>query len=191
MLNVEYRDYQIERQSPFLVYGSDTNVMPQEVKWASANTVSQLLSQHPNTMLQFRPDQLVAAMNKGWVVMAFTEGMQVVGFAQFWQYGFKENGQEILEFGSWVSTVKGCGARILKKAIQLGKEIAPTSQLIAIVEEKNTKAQSILVRVGAKEIGHKLSPVIRKVEGEAAFMKIFDITDAKEAYEYEKVMAKK
>lgn len=179
MLYLEQENNQIgkDKQLSFLVSGSDASLVPEKIKWASAKKVSQALSDYPNTMLQFTPDQLVDSIDEGRVVMAFGKGMKMVGFAQFWQYGFNEDGQQIFEFGSWLSFGKGCGEKVLKGAIRLGKKINPKSQLIAIVKKENAKAQSILIKVGAKEIGSKFSPAVRTVEGEAAFMKIFDITN--------------
>ncbi len=178
MLYIEQKNNQIgiDEQLSFLVSGNNASLVPEEIKWDSAKKVSQALIEHPNTMLQFTSAQLVESINKGRTIMAFGEGMALVGFAQFWQYGFNEDGQQIFEFGSWLSFRKGCGEKVLKEAIQLGKKINPKSQLIAIVEKENAKAQSILIKVGAKEIGSKFSPAVRTVEGEAAFMKIFDIT---------------
>lgn len=172
---LEHENNQIEGQLTFLT-GVAARLLPEEVKSACATWVSEKLSKCPNTMLQFTPAQILEAINKGWSVVALGQSQQQVGFAQFWQYGFNENGQQILEFGSWLSFRKGCGAKILKEAIYLGKRINPTAQIIAIAEEENLKAQAILMKAGASEIGSKFSPAIRTVEGEAAFMKIFDIT---------------
>lgn len=178
MLYLEQENNQIgkDKQLSFLVSGSDASLVPEKIKWASAKKVSQALVEHPNTMLQFTSAQLVESINKGRTIMAFGEGMKLVGFAQLWQYGFHEDGQQIFEFGSWLSFRKGCGEKVLKEAIRLGRKINPKSQLIAIAEKENTKAQSVLIKVGAKEIGSKFSVAVRTVEGEAAFMKIFDIT---------------
>lgn len=176
MLYLEQKKNQIEQQLTFFIKGSDASCMPELIKIVCALKVSQALSEHPNTMFQFTPEQIVKSIDKGFTVIALGVGLEVVGFAQLWQYGFNEDGQQILEFGSWLSFKKGCGAKILKEAIYLGKRINPTAQIIAIVEEENLKAQAILMNAGASEIGSKFSPAIRTVEGEAAFMKIFDIT---------------
>ena len=166
----------IEQQLTFLIRGKAVNFLPEEVSIACAYKVSQALTEHPNTMLQYNPQEIFESIRRGWTVMALGEDLQTVGFAQFWQYGFNEDGQQILEFGSWLSFREGVGEKVLKEAICLGKKINPNVQLIAIVEEENLKAQAILQNVGVVEIGSKFSPVIRTVEGEAACMKIFDIT---------------
>lgn len=176
MLQLEQRTNQIIEGSAFLISGSAAVFVPKYIRWAAAVKVSRALVEYPNTMLQFTPIQLMESINKGLAVLAFAAGMKLVGFGQLWQYGFNENGQQILEFGSWLSFKKGLGEKILKEAILLGKKINPKALLVAIVEEENLKAQSILVKAGAEEIGGKFSPAIRTVEGEAAFMKIFDIT---------------
>lgn len=164
------------QQLTFLIPGAAATYLPERVKQSCALLVSAALSNHPCTMLQFTPDQILESIAKGRVVLALGENLKFVGFAQLWQYGFNEDGQQILEFGSWLSFRSGCGEKLLKEAIYLGTKINPTAQIVAIVEEENLKALGILKEVGAEEIGSKFSPVIRTVEGEAACMKIFDIT---------------
>lgn len=172
------QENQIATQLTFLITGNAANFLPEEVSIACAYKVSEALMGHSNTMLQYQPAEILDSIKKGWAVMALGEDLQPVGFAQFWQYGFNEDGQQILEFGSWLSFKDGVGEKVLKEAICLGKKINPHAQLVAIVEEENLKAQDILKKVGAEEIGSKFSPIIRTVEGEAAFMKIFDIGKA-------------
>lgn len=176
MIILEHEN-QIDKQLTFLIPGNAARLLPEEVKLECADKVSHALTEHPYTMLQFAPFQIVKAMERGWTVIALEKGFKVVGFAQFWQYGFNEDGQQILEFGSWLSFRSGVGEKILMEAIRLGKKINPKAQLVAIVEEENLRAREILQKVGAEEIGNKFSPVIRTVEGEAAFMKIYDITN--------------
>ncbi len=176
MVYLEQEKNQIKKQLTFLISGSVATYIPERVKLACALKISESLSQYPNTMLQFTPDQILDSINKGWSVIALGAKLKAVGFAQLWQYGFNEDGQQILEFGSWLSFRKGWGTKIFKEAICLGKEINPAAQIVAIVEQENLKAQAILMKAGASEIGSKFSPAIKTVEGEAAFMKIFDIT---------------
>ena len=166
----------IEQQLTFLVPGDAASLVPEAVKLACATKTNQALAAHPNTMLHFTPEQIVASINEGRAVLALGEKLEPVGFAQLWQYGFNEDGQQILEFGSWLSFRRGCGEKLLKEAVCLGKKRNPTAQIVAIVEKTNLEAQAILNKAGAIEIGEKFSPVIRTIEGEAAFMKIFDIT---------------
>lgn len=170
-------------ESTFLIVGDAARFLPEEVVASCAHKISEALLAHPNTMLQYKPDEILDSIQKGWAVVALGKGFQTVGFAQFWEYGFNEDGQQILEFGSWLSFREGVGGKILKQAISLGKRINPNAQLIAIAEEENLKAQGILKKMGSEEIGSKFSPVIRTVKGEAARMKIFDITKADERLE--------
>lgn len=166
-----------EKYYPSLLYSGDAvRYLAEEIKLSCALCVNEALALHPHTMLQFTPGQIVDAMEHGCSVLAIGENGQLAGFAQLWQYGFNQNGQQILEFGSWLSFQKGLGEKILKEAVILGKKVDPQAQLIAIVEEENSRAQEILQKNGALEIGGKFSPYIRTVQGEAAFMKIFDIT---------------
>lgn len=160
----------------YLVPGVAATYLPEGVKEACGLKVSGCLSEHPNTMLQFSADQIIESIQKGTAVVAVGEEYELLGFAQLWQYGFNEDGQQILEFGSWLSFRNGCGEKLLYEAVCLGRKINPAAQIVAIVEEENLKAQTILQKVGAEEIGSKFSPVIRTVVGEAAFMKIYDIT---------------
>lgn len=174
MSNLENEKKQIEKQLTFLV-PDVTDPVPEEVKSTCITFVGERLPKHPNTMLQFTPDQILESINSGRAIIAL-EDQEVVGFGQLWQYGFNQDGQQILEFGSWLSIRSGCGARILREAISLGKRIDPTAQLIAITEKENLRVQDVLREAGAKELYSKPSPVIRTVEGEAALMKVFDIT---------------
>ena len=175
MIFVE-EEKKIGTQLTFLVSGNAANFLPEEVSIACAYKVSEALTGHLSTMLQYSPNEILDSIKKGWTVMALGEDFQTVGFAQFWEYGINKKGQQILEFGSWLSFRDGVGEKVFTEAISLGKKINPTAQLIAIVEQENLKAQAILTKVGAEEIGTKFSPVIRTVEGEAAFMKIFQIS---------------
>lgn len=166
-----------EKQHPPLLYSGDAvRFIPEKIRQACALGVSDALALHPYTMLQFTQERIAEVMEQGCSVIAIGEDGQLAGFAQLWQYGFNENGQQILEFGSWLSFQNGQGQRILLEGLKLGKLIDPEAQIIAIVEEENTRAQEILKKCGATETGGKFSPYIRTVEGEAAFMKIFDIT---------------
>lgn len=167
---------QITEESPIILPGVSVAYLPERVKLAGAFKVSNALAEHPFTMLPYSPEQILESMDQGRSVIALGKGLEVVGFAQIWKYGLNEDGQQILEFGSWLSFGGGCGEGLLLEAVCLGKRINPTAQIVAIVEQENIKARAILSRIGAEEIGSKFSPAIRTVEGESAFMKIFDVT---------------
>ncbi len=168
----------IEYEQPAFLYGgNDTGFMPEVIRHACAVRVSEELASHPYTMLQFSPESIMDAMQQGRSALALGSDGNLAGFAQLWQYGITETGRQILEFGSWLSFQKGLGEKILRRVVVLGGKIDPDAQIVAIVEEENEKAQTTLIRVGGKIIGTKLQPAIRTVAGEAAHMKIFDITE--------------
>ncbi len=171
--------HHLEKQpgNTFLYAGADVvHFVPEKIRQICAFGVGDALALHPYTMLQFSPGQIADAMEHGCSVIAIGEGGKLAGFAQLWQYGFNENGQQILEFGSWLSFQSGQGKRILLEGVKLGKQIDPEAQIIAVVEKNNIGAQLVLQRCGAIEIGQKFSPVIKTAEGIPALMKIFDVT---------------
>lgn len=153
--------------------------IPERVKLACAQTISEKLTKYPHTMLQFTPEQILESIDEGRSVLVLDENLELAGFARLWQYGFNDDGQQILEFGSWLNLTKepGLGEKLLKEAVQLGRIIDPQAQIVAIVEYYNLRAIEVLCKAGAQEIGTKFQPTIRTVKGEAAFMRIFDITN--------------
>lgn len=166
-----------EKYHPAFLYSGETvQFISEKARRFYALRVSYELALRPYTMLQFTPERILDAMRQRCSVLTIGEDGKLAGFAQLWQYGFTESGRQILEFGSWLSFQSGQGNIVLKEAVQLGKRIDPNAQIVAIVEEENARAQEILKKCGAKEIGGKFSPYIRTIEGEAAYMKIFDIT---------------
>lgn len=167
-----------EKYHPAFLYSGDAvRFIPEKMRHSYALGISNELTLHPYTMLQFTQERIVEAMEQGCSVLTIGEDGKLAGFAQLWQYGFNENGQQILEFGSWLSFQKGLGEKILIEGIKLGKQIDQNAQIVAIVEQENVRAQEVLTKCGAIEIGGKFSPYIRTVEGEAAYMKIFDVTN--------------
>lgn len=167
---------QITEELPIMLPGVAVTYLPERVKLAGAFKVSNALAEHPFTMLQYSPEQILESMDQGRSVIALGKGLEVAGFAQIWKYGSNKDGQQILEFGSWLSFGWGYGEKLLLESVALAGRINPKAQLVAIVEWGNIRAQTVFNKVGATEIGSNFSPAIRTVEGEVASMKIFDIT---------------
>lgn len=177
-----YQDMKPE-SSILILTGFNAGLLPANLLEKNTQKISSELAKHPNTMLQYTEAELIKSINEGRSILALGKSNKLIGYGQLWEYGINSEGNQIFEFGSWLSFKPGVGSRILIEAAKLGKKLNPKAQLVAITEEENLKAQQIILKAGGLEIGSKFSPVIRTVEGEAASMKIFDISQIGGTYE--------
>lgn len=161
-----------------LYMGTAVMDLPTQKLQEIAAQVSNELTCHPYTMLQYPQRQLLENMKKGKTILVASENENLLAFGQIWLYEEKENGDPIYEFGSWLSFAKGgFGTKVLLSAPVLAKLINPNSQIVAIVEEENTKAQGIIQTLGGKRIGLQESSIIKDPLGNFASMEVFDITN--------------
>ncbi len=160
-----------------IIMGEAVKQLPQDRLLGYANQISQGLSVHPYTMVQFSPNQIVEAMNDGRTILCLDNKGNLLAFGQIWHYGQNSTGQEIKEFGSWLSFKPGgFGVLILKSARDLHLDLYPGSQLIAIVELENKKAQKVIegmLRVKSKPTYSKF---LKTKNNKPALMKMYDIT---------------
>ena len=160
-----------------IIMGEGVKQLPQVKLLEYGFQVSKGLAAHPYTMVQFNPNQIVEAMNQGRTILYLDKKGDLLAFGQIWHYGQSSTGQEIKEFGSWMSFKKGgFGVSVLKAVRDLHFHLYPLSQLVAIVELDNKKAQKIiedLLRVKSKST---LSKFLKTKDGKPALMRIYDIT---------------
>ncbi len=119
--------------------------------------VSQLLAQHPDTMLQFLPQEIAAYIGKdlGVLVAHPQHKQELAAFAKLYPWpGLNQNGQLLFEFGSWVVPPKyhgqGFGRQVLFATLLKGHQLYPGSQIIGVVEASNQRSEQILLEVGGK-----------------------------------------
>lgn len=160
-----------------IIMGEGVKQLPQERILEYAYQVSKGLAVHPYTMVQFSPNQIIKAMNAGRTILCSDKSGNLLAFGQIWHYGQSPGGQEIKEFGSWISfKQRGFGVLILKSARALHSNLYPNSQLIAIVELENKKAQKIIERLLRVNSEPTYSRFLKTKNGKPALMKMYDIT---------------
>lgn len=173
------RERKTEQEQPaFLYLGDEVNLLPESRKSQITVQVSKRLKDFPFTMIQYSPETLLQAMGEGRTIVCLgQQGEKLLAFAQIWHYEQNLSGQEVYEFGSWLSFERGGhGRKVLIAARELGFDLFPNSQLIAIVENYNTIAQRIIMEEGGVFLSHKYSEHLRTQGGLPAFMQIYDIT---------------
>lgn len=159
-----------------IVMGEDVKQLPQNKLLEYAYQVSKGLAAHPYTMVQFNPNQIVEAMNEGRTILCLDQRGNLLACGQIWHWGQSRTGQEIKEFGSWMSFKRGFGVLILKSARSLHLGLYPDSKLIAIVELENKKAQKIIEELLRAKSEPTYSKFLKTKEGNPALMKMYDIT---------------
>lgn len=144
-----------------------------------AQRVSHELSQRPNTMLQYTPENIYRAMLEGRTVVATDlYNDQLLAFAQLWKYGVNSNGKDIYEFGSWLSFSRGGGRQVLTAGSMLGHQIDSSAQVIAIVEHSNARAQQTITQVGGIFLHSAISEKLVTKAGTPAPIKIYDVSNS-------------
>lgn len=162
-----------------LLYGKEVLELDTSTLASFAERISLELKTHPHTMLQYNPFELLQSMREGRFIFCVDQQnrSQLLASGQLWIYDQDPStGQDIYEFGSWLSFEKGgYGKEILLASQSLIKVINPRAQLIAIVEEQNIRAQNLIEILGGIKIGEKYSTELKKPGGLSAFMYIYDI----------------
>lgn len=128
-----------------IVMGNDVQEIPEDKLLAYAIKISGALAEHPLTMIQKNPGELLEAMKQGSTILYLeTKTVKLLGFGRIWEYKKDEVGQQIYEFGSWLSFEKGAGKVVLAAARDLSSKLFPGKQLVALVEPENKKAQVVI-----------------------------------------------
>ena len=168
-----------------LIKSADVMCLPQARKLQVATQVSQLLALHPETMLQFKPEDLVEKfMNIGDAVVIWDNNAdKLIGFAKNFPWpGVNEFGHQVYEFGSWAVAPEyegnGFGYHLAILALNSAKAKDPKAQLVAVCSVDNPKAITMLKRLGAKEAPKPQNLQILLGEGKAA-VQIIDMTNLK------------
>lgn len=160
-----------------IITGKNVEQLPQDQLLEYSFKVSKRLAAYPDTMVQFTPNQIVEAMNAGRTILCLDKTGDLLAFGQIWHYGQSQTGQEIKEFGSWLSFKKGgFGVLVLKSARELNLELYPLSQLVAIVELDNKKTQEIIEDLLRVKSEPTYSKFLKTKNGKPALMKMYDIT---------------
>lgn len=164
-------------QSEKIIMGEDVRQLPQDKLLQYAYQVAKGLASHPYTMVQFNSNQIAEVMNEGRTILCLDKKGNLLSFGQIWHYGQNRKGQHIKEFGSWLSFKKGgFGQLILKAARDLHANLYPDSQLVAIVELENKKAQRVIEDLLKVKSEFTYSKFLKTKNGQPALMKIYDIT---------------
>lgn len=160
-----------------IITGEDVKQFSDDKLFEYATKVSEGLAAHPYTMVQFNPLQLVEAMKVGRTILCLDKKGNLLSFGQIWHYGESPRGEEIKEFGSWVSFQKGgFGLLVLKAARDLHAFLYPDSKFVAIVETENKKAQKVIEELLKIKSEPTYSKFLKTKNGKSALMKMYDIT---------------
>ncbi len=160
-----------------IIMGEDIRQLTEDKLLEYSLKVSQRLAAYPDTMVQFTPNQIFEAMNAGRTILCLDKSGNLLAFGQIWHYGQSSRGQEIKEFGSWLSFKKGgFGVLVLKSARELHLDLYPLSQLVAIVEIENKKTQEIIEDLLKVKSQPTYSKFLKTKNGKPALMKMYDIT---------------
>ena len=157
--------------------GEDVKQLSDNKLLEYATQVSRKLEEHPFTMVQFSPEELVGVMKAGRTILCLDKEGNLLSFGQIWHYGQNPDGGEIKEFGSWVSLKQGgFGLLVLKGAIDLHFHLYPASKFVAIVEIENKRAQSIIEQLLGVQSEPTYSKFLKTKTGKPTLMKMYDIT---------------
>lgn len=164
---------QCDLSNSLILSGVDVCLLPVMQLRSYAEKISGKLAKHPNTMLQYSPEQLLKAMMEDRTVVAMDISTnQLFGFAQLWKYS-----PGVWEFGSWLSFVPGIGRPILLAGSLIGYQIDSQAQIIAIVEKSNEPAKKSITRMGWKWIDEKDSEkLVNPGSLQPAKMDIYDVS---------------
>lgn len=160
-----------------IIMGEDVKEFPDNMLFDYATKVSKALALHLYTMVQFSPQQIVKVMKEGRTILCLDKEDNLLSFGQIWHFGESPEGQEIKEFGSWVSFQKGgFGVLVLKAARELNSLLYPGSIFVALVEIENKKVQRLIERLLKVKSTLTYSKFLKTKNGENALMKMYDIT---------------
>lgn len=158
--------------------GQELGGLPLSDKLKFAGQISAELKKHPGTMLQYNPQEIVGFMDSGLSAIALNPQNQhelgAYGRLHPWERT-NTNAQLVFEFRTWISAVKGNGINVLKAALELGKEIDPHSQLIAIVEANNSRANMLFQKFGGLLVPRPSNVPVVLREGQAQ-VNCYDLT---------------
>lgn len=150
------------------------------------NQVSQQLSLHTDTMLQFSPTQIREFIENGMGILIPhpKHPMELAGFAKLYQWpGYNQQGKVLYEFGSWVVPGKfqgeGFGKDVMSEIVKLGKQLKPDCQIVGVIEHTNSKAITIVTEAGGSILSQIDWPINLKVmlgEGHAQ-VEVIDVTN--------------
>lgn len=181
--------------------GKQVLQLPEVVRRSYVGQIVEKLASKPNTMLQWPAEELLTSMEEGRSALIVDQvTRQLLAFSQVWPYqydlklylrpesrDFFDHAKQVLEVGTWLSFARensipgvaprGYGRRVLQEAVAAGRAYDSQALSIAIVEQNNVRAQGIILDLGGRYIGEKISPTIRDANGTSAEMRIFDVSD--------------
>lgn len=160
-----------------IIMGEDARQFSEDKLLEYATKVSEGLTVHPFTMVQFSPYKLVEVIKAGQAILCLDKEGNLLSFGQIWHYGESLQGQAIKEFGSWLSFQKGgFGVLVLQAARDLNHRLYPNSKFVAIVEIENKKAQKVIEELLKVKSEPTYSKFLKTKDGKSALMRMYDIT---------------
>lgn len=155
-----------------ILMGSKLLALPDSRLLGYGFQISQALTSHQVTMLQYTPEQLVEIMReeRAVVIIDPMDQGRCWAFAQISPWTETDgNGGNIVkavEFRSWKSWQSKQGAVALQGAVRLSAIRYPGIPLYAVVEANNTKAREILLESGAEIVSMPSSMRVELKAGE-------------------------
>lgn len=161
-----------------ILVGPEVNYLPKKQLIKYSGQVSDYLSKHPHTMLQYPGSAIMGAIREAKALLCLDPDSQaLLAFCQIKYYGQHESKQPLYELQSLAALVgqNGYGRQVLEAGINYAADVYPYIRLLGIVASTNLKAQQLMSDFGSK-VGYKYSETIQDPGGKHAFMHIYDIT---------------
>ncbi|MCL5091109.1 MAG: hypothetical protein M1514_03810 [Patescibacteria group bacterium] len=154
-----------------ILTGSDLVDLPEKKLLNYGRQIGRIIATHPETMLQYTPEDLVKIMKDGRAVVVVDPQDESLcyAFAQIYPWiSEDQRGRQVVgatEFRSWISNRPYQGIFALRGAIALSQQRFPGIPVYAVVEANNQKAQERLLSEGA-ELLLEVPNTIKVVLGE-------------------------
>jgi hypothetical protein len=182
MTEIGTKEGQIDTSA--LYAGGALNSLGEEKTGEIARTVAGELARRPDTMIGFSEVQLRESIEEGRAAAVLDRQGDLTAFAQYWPYEVDFTGDdhlaglEVYEVGSWLrfpgeGAKNGEARKVFEACLKAGERRHPSAGFIAIVEEGNERASTILKNMGGVEIGKKISKHVIREDSNPANMVIY------------------
>ena len=143
-------------------------------QYRHARLISQTLGEHPYTMQQVGPYALITSMQEENTVVAMDDQEQLYAFART-EPSFADGTTYIC--GSWVGIRPGFGMQVMQGIARLAMSKPNARRAEANVAVRNTGAQAVMEKLGAKRGEEKDSAHVFGGDGKPGRIIVFDVSN--------------